>query len=255
MPLLAEYNVFGNTSFRNVTKFEQEEYYDLIFNLSSAFALLGSAIAGPIFDNLGPRVCASGGAVTAAIGLAASGYSVFHPRWNDMLFVAYPLASLGGNMCTYGAIGWTWAFGPDRMNLIVGVASATSAASDSIVTIGVFLDSTGAISFPYFLSSLSVVSVSTVLVFLTCVPARSDYIASMPVLDAGREGASVEDGLSEESVALLRPVSEADGSDGTTAISTSRTCAQEFEDSYHAFALYPLLNMHFLLFRWYNVCF
>lgn len=52
VPLLVKYRVFGNTTFRNVTQEEQQNIFDLVFNISSAFALLGSAVAGPIFDNL-----------------------------------------------------------------------------------------------------------------------------------------------------------------------------------------------------------
>lgn len=97
VPLLAEYHVFGNTTFRNVTKVEQQAVYDLIFNLSSAFALIGNMVAGVTFDNLvrepfphlerfqhlltprfpctmptlqGPNACAMAGALISAAGLA-----------------------------------------------------------------------------------------------------------------------------------------------------------------------------------------
>ena len=178
VPVLEDYGVFGNSSSRfNVTEEEQEISLKTVFEVASAIAIMASYPAGVIFDAYGARLCGALGSIVAAVGLAGTAFSILKAdRYSWILYISYPLATIGSYIVPYACFGFLWKEPfPNYQNTLVGITTASTAASDSLILIGIALYKNG-FAFPTFCYILAGASLAALLPFALAVPSHETFL-------------------------------------------------------------------------------
>ena len=124
-PMLGELGVLGST--RNHSSAALTEAY----NLGQGIVLSVGLPMGLLYDVLGPSAVTALGGVCSGGGLALMALSISAPRFNALLFFAYPLAVAGGGLVTYSLLGFLWLF-PAQQSFVGSLNTASLAISDAL---------------------------------------------------------------------------------------------------------------------------
>jgi len=162
-PLLEDQGVFAGES--------QKSLLSSVYSIAQGVMMVAGWPTGIVYDRYGARTCAVGGGLIAAVGLVGMAVAIAWPSMNWLLFVAYPLATFGGSMNSYGLYAFQWAF-PNRSNTINSLMLATGAVSDSIVLIAVGLHNCCGLQLQWFMFMIGIVSLFASLICWLTVPTR-----------------------------------------------------------------------------------
>eukprot|EP00756_Hemistasia_phaeocysticola_P063032 Hpha_TRINITY_DN6501_c0_g1::TRINITY_DN6501_c0_g1_i1::g.45912::m.45912 len=146
---------------------------DAVFSIAIAVQLGASLPAGWIFDRYGGRAASLGGALLASTGLLLMGLATYFPAdlaW--LLWLAYPVAMLGGQINSFGVFSFLWLL-PEHQNFISSMAGGTAALSDMLVLVAVGLHSCCGLFIGQFFLVLSGLSLCSGVVCYAVGPSRS----------------------------------------------------------------------------------
>jgi hypothetical protein len=168
---------------------QQAESLSQVYNLGLG---LGAVLALPIglcYDVFGPRDTASIGACIGGIGLLLMGLAVLS-TWSSVLYVAYPMAQVGGWMASYGVFPWAWVL-PEHQNLLNALPVDT--ASSALASFGVWLHRWAGLELEYFLFALAGLSAASSLACRYIVPTAQQTACMAASLI--EDGEAAEEGM------------------------------------------------------------
>ena len=163
-PLLGELHVLNSTYNHSSSALNEVQV------IGFSFGSLLSIPLGLSYDIFGPRASAAMGALFAALGTLCMAIAISNAKFNWILFIAYPMASLGGSMNSMAILGYQWLM-PQRQNLVNSMYGASLAISDTIAILGVSIINSGAITLQTFFFIIA--GVSMVVAILTYLGAPS----------------------------------------------------------------------------------
>jgi hypothetical protein len=135
---------------------------------------------------LGAKTTSVLGGGIAITGLAGMALAITYPSLNWLLYLAYPCATVGGGLNTYGVYGFLWIY-PDHQNLLASLGSAVAAASDTLALLAVVLYKQG-VSFSQFLLGLACLAAVGAAVCYCMVPGAAEFNFTAAVYLAKQAG-------------------------------------------------------------------
>eukprot|EP00943_MAST-04B_sp_MAST-4B-sp1_P002154 g2154.t1 len=162
-PLLGKLHVLGSTFNHSSAQLNEVQ------TLGFSFGSLLSIPLGLAYDVFGPGLTAAGGAFAASVGTFSMALAISNTRYNWMLFLAYPLATIGGSMNSMAILGWQWLM-PERQNLVNSLYGASLAISDTLAIVGVLLINRNILTLESFFLSIGIVSLFVCIVCYLVTP-------------------------------------------------------------------------------------
>jgi len=151
---------------------DQEDALSFVYLAAFSLTQIATWPVGLVFDTLGPRMCATLGAVICCVAQLCIALSVTYPHYaRYLLFPGAIFADVGGNMNGYALLGFLW-HAPDHQGLIAGIQSSSSSAGCLAVLVIVNL-----LPFQPALWLLVCVSASAAIICFLAVPSQEEYVS------------------------------------------------------------------------------
>jgi len=144
-----------------------------VFSIATGLSLLGMFGAGVLYDAIGPRVVGAIGAFGAAFSLILIALAVKVQSLNNLLWIAYPAATIFGYTNLYDVFAWLWLL-PDDQSTVAAMSGAIQCLSDSFCLLAVFLHDSYGIQLPTYFLFTALFSTAAGFIALAFVPGRKE---------------------------------------------------------------------------------
>eukprot|EP01050_Picozoa_sp_SAG11_P021917 SAG11_NODE_4006_length_2110_cov_4.275982_1_plen_329_part_10 len=159
-PLLIGAGIFNSTEILNATArvASQQEQLTVCYDVANSLSLCTALLFGIWYDHYGGQWAAVCGALVAAVGLLLMAAAAFWPLLSSLMYVGYPMASIGGSLNSYGIFVFIWVL-PEHQNLVSSLFLAIQSLSDTLVLVAVGMESCCGLFIGWFLLGIGALSV------------------------------------------------------------------------------------------------
>merc|ERR1719183_2290366 len=132
-----------------------------------------SIFAGVLYDAVGPRMVGAIGAFGVFICLLLMALAIMVPSLNNLLWFAYPAATIFGFTNHYDVYAWLWLL-PEHQATVAALSGAIQCLSDSFVLLAVLFHNYFGLQLPVYFAFIACLSMMAGFVALIFVPSREE---------------------------------------------------------------------------------
>jgi len=151
----------------------QEANLTSVYSIAFGVSMISSFVVGILYDAVGPRGLGVWGAVGAAVCLVGMAFAIKVPMLNNLMWIAYPCATIFGWANSMDAYAWLWML-PDDQATVAAVVGAIQCLSDAFCLLAVFLHDSYGLQLPIYFLITAFLSVIAGLLAFVLVPSHQE---------------------------------------------------------------------------------
>lgn len=146
-----------------------------VYSIAMGAGMMSTLAAGILYDAIGPRAVGALCAFGCAICLLLMAAAIKIPMLNNLMWFAYPAATVFGWGNSIDVYAWLWLL-PQDQSLVSAVVGAIQCLSDSFCLIAVLLHDVYGIQLPLYFTLIAILSVGAGILALVFVPTHAEIL-------------------------------------------------------------------------------